>query len=111
MDVFVVESYWCVVVVEDAGRFAAEIVAVETTDPDGNAITVTQDGGIRRNTSLERVSTLKPAFKEDGVITAASSSQISDGAAALMIASEDAVNRSSVGWAMKSAGSAARRLQ
>ena len=93
LDRFAVESHRRAAAAEDAGRFKAEIVAVETTGPEGEAITVTQDGGIRRGTSYEKVSSLKPAFKEDGVITAATSSQISDGAAALLLASEDAVKR------------------
>ena len=93
LDRFAVESHRRAAAAEDAGRFAAEIVPVETTGPEGEAITVTQDSGIRRGTSYETVSTLKPAFQEDGVITAATSSQISDGASALLIASEDAVKR------------------
>ena len=93
LDRFAVESHRRAAAAEDAGRFAAEIVPVETTGPEGEAITVTQDGGIRRGTSYEKVSTLRPAFQEDGVITAATSSQISDGASALLIASEDAVKR------------------
>ncbi len=93
LDAFAVESHRRAAAAEDAGYFESEIVSVETTDPDGNPITVTRDGGIRRDTSIERVSTLKPAFKEDGVVTAASSSQISDGAAGLLIASEEAVKR------------------
>jgi acetyl-CoA acetyltransferase family protein len=52
-----------------------------------------QDGGIRRGTSYEKVASLKPAFKENGVTTAATSSQISDGAAALLIVSGEAVER------------------
>ncbi len=62
---------------------------VETTDPDGNPVTISVDEGPRRGSTLERVSGLRTPFKEDGVVTAAGSSQISDGAAALLIGSKD----------------------
>jgi acetyl-CoA acyltransferase len=62
------------------GLFDDEIVPIETGDG-----TVTRDQGIRTGTSGERMAALRPAFKEDGVITAGNSSQISDGAAALMV--------------------------
>ncbi len=74
------------------GLFEDEIIPVEVPD-DGNTRVVTIDEGIRFDTSLEKMLTLKPAFKEDGVITAGNSSQISDGAAALVVASEEAVKR------------------
>ena len=67
----------------DEGRFEAEIVPVET--PDG---TVTEDEGIRRETSMAALSGLPPAFSEDGTVTAGNASQISDGAAALLVTSE-----------------------
>jgi acetyl-CoA acyltransferase len=66
------------------GRFDREIVAIET----GGA-QITTDQGIRPGTTVEGLSQLKPAFKEDGVITAGNSSQISDGAAAVLVASAD----------------------
>ena len=54
---------------------------------------MTQDEGIRRDTSLEKLAALKPAFKADGMITAGNSSQISDGAAAILIMGEDVAER------------------
>ncbi|HSM01828.1 MAG TPA: thiolase family protein [Acidimicrobiia bacterium] len=66
------------------GRFEGQIVAVEV---DGEM--VTRDEGIREDTSMEALAGLKPAFKPDGRITAGNSSQISDGAAALLIMLED----------------------
>ncbi len=93
MDRFAVESHRRAAAADDAGLFAPEIVPVETVDGDGQAITVSHDEGIRRGTNYEKVSTLKPAFQEDGVVTAATSSQISDGAAALLLASEAAVKQ------------------
>jgi acetyl-CoA acyltransferase len=69
---------------EDAGRFDAEIIPMEV-----GGDTVTRDQGIRRDTSLEALAGLKPAFKEDGTVTAGNSSQISDGAAAVLLMSRE----------------------
>jgi acetyl-CoA acyltransferase len=66
------------------GRFERQIIPVDTAEG-----VVTQDGGIRWDTSLEKLASLKPAFREDGVVTAGNSSQISDGSAALLIMGED----------------------
>ena len=66
----------------EAGLFADEIVPIET--PDG---VVTADQGIRPGTTLETLAGLKTPFKEDGVVTAGNASQISDGAAAMLIMS------------------------
>jgi acetyl-CoA acetyltransferase family protein len=68
----------------DEGRFATQIVPVET--PNG---TFTTDEGVRRDTTAEALSTLKPAFTPDGRVTAGNSSQISDGAAAMLVMGED----------------------
>jgi len=70
------------------GRFAAEIVPIET--PHG---TIDRDQGIRPETTLEALATLKTPFKEDGRITPGTSSQLSDGAAAVLIASRAAAAR------------------
>ncbi len=71
------------------GRFADEIVPIEVTLDDGTTQMMTTDEGIRPSTTPEILATLKPAFADDGVITAGNSSQISDGAAALLIMGED----------------------
>ncbi|NNE94476.1 MAG: thiolase family protein [Acidimicrobiales bacterium] len=78
----------------DQGRFDAEIVPVaeKLRDRESGEVmvtgeTVTTDGGIRRS-SIDQVRALKPAFKEDGKVTAANSSQITDGASAVLIMSE-----------------------
>ncbi len=97
MDNFAVESHRRAGAADDAGAFAKEIVPVSTVDEGGQPRVVSRDEGIRRDTNLERVSKLKPAFQEGGVVTAASSSQISDGAAAVLVASDDAVKR----WNLK----------
>lgn len=75
------------------GRFKQEILPIEVPLPDGSVNVVDQDEGVRLNPDREKMRQLKPVFKEDGVITAGNSSQISDGAAALLLASEEAVNR------------------
>jgi acetyl-CoA acetyltransferase family protein len=74
------------------GRFGREIVAVTAEDDRGKR-EVKEDEGIRADTSLEALAQLKPAFEAGGVITAGNSSQISDGAAAVLIASEDRARR------------------
>jgi acetyl-CoA acetyltransferase family protein len=87
-DAYALRSHERAVAATKDGRFDAELCAVET--PTG---TVTADEGPRADTSLERLGRLKPAFREGGVVTAGSSSPLSDGAAALVVASEDAVSR------------------
>ena len=76
-----------------AGLFEDEIIPVSVPDGGAGPRVVTIDEGIRFDTSLEKMLALRPAFKEDGVITAGNSSQISDGAAALVVMSEDAMKR------------------
>ena len=69
----------------DAGRFKDQIAPVPVTDADGHERVFDTDEGVRRGGTLEKMSALRPAFTEDGTITAGNSSQISDGAAALLI--------------------------
>jgi acetyl-CoA acyltransferase len=70
------------------GRFEAEIVPVTVPAPDG-PVTVTSDEGIRADSSPEKLGALRPVFQEAGIVTAGNSSQISDGAAALLITTSD----------------------
>ncbi len=72
----------------EEGRFESQIAPVPITI-EGVDELMTTDEGIRWDTSLEKLASLKPAFKEDGVITAGNSSQISDGSAAILIMSEE----------------------
>ncbi len=72
----------------EEGAFENEIVPVAI----GDGETMTADEGIRPDTSLEKLATLNPAFKPDGKVTAGNSSQISDGAAAVLIMSEEKAN-------------------
>jgi len=90
-DAFSVQSHKRAARATDEGRFEREILPVEITTDDGSE-TMTRDEGIRPDSSVEKLATLKPAFKEDGVITAANSSQITDGAAALLVMSEEKAN-------------------
>jgi acetyl-CoA acetyltransferase family protein len=80
LDSFSYESHQRAIRAIDEGRFEREIVPV-----DGFAVDETP----RRDTSIEKLGSLKPAFKEDGVVTAGSSSQIVDGAAAMLLASDE----------------------
>ncbi len=84
LDEFSLESHRRAARATEEGRFCNEIIPVPIETENGPAH-VTRDEGFRANASLEKMATLKPAFKPDGVITAANSSQISDGAAALLI--------------------------
>ncbi len=87
-DAFAVESHRRAARATDEGRFENEIVPVKVTTEDGTH-DFTRDEGIRPDSTVEKLATLKPAFKNDGVITAANSSQITDGAAALLVMSEE----------------------
>jgi acetyl-CoA acyltransferase len=73
------------------GRFENEIVGIAVRDDEGKATDemLTQDEGIRPDTTVEVLANLKPAFKPDGKVTAGNSSQISDGASAVLIMSEE----------------------
>ncbi len=75
------------------GLFAAEIVGVAIPQRGGETLTVTEDEGIRAGTTAETLAKLKPAFGKDGTITAGTASQISDGAAAVVVMSAQAAER------------------
>ncbi|MFF3580789.1 thiolase family protein [Streptomyces mirabilis] len=81
LDAFSALSHERAAAAQDAGAFEAQITAVSTE----GATTVTLDEGIRRGTSVATLAELRPAFTEDGVIHAGNASQISDGAAALLV--------------------------
>ncbi len=74
----------------DSGLFEREIVAVTVPVRKGEPLVVTQDEGIRRETTMESLGKLRPAFNAGGTITAGNASQISDGAAAVVVADRDA---------------------
>ncbi len=88
MEQLAVDSHRRAALAREEGRFDRELVTVETPHRP-----VTADQGIRPDTNLEKLATLPTPFRADGRITAATSSQISDGAAALLLASRSAVER------------------
>jgi len=88
MDAFALESHRRAAAAHDAGHFANELVVLRSPAPDGDA-TIEADEGVRRDTTLDKLGALAPAFAEDGLVTAGTSSQISDGAAAVLVVSEE----------------------
>ena len=89
LDELALESHLRAARATEEGRFEEQIIPVGITRENGTRETVSRDEGIRPDTSLEKLGSLQPAFKSDGVVTAGNSSQISDGAAAVLIMSED----------------------
>ncbi len=73
----------------EEGRFDNEIIPIEITGEDGSREVMRRDEGIRATTTPETLATLKPAFKEGGQVTAGNSSQITDGASAVLITSRE----------------------
>jgi acetyl-CoA acyltransferase len=96
-DEFALRSHRRAAAAQDAGRFDRQLVPVEVPGPDGGEgggpTLVRADEGVRRDTSMEKLAGLKPAFRPDGQVTAGNSSQISDGAAALLLASRETAER------------------
>ena len=101
LDAYSLESHRRALAASDEGKFEREIIPIELpeapTAPTGGGVAAPPvfavDEAARRETSLEALAGLKPAFRPDGVVTAGNSSQIVDGSAAVLIASEAAVNR------------------
>jgi acetyl-CoA acetyltransferase family protein len=92
LDAFSLESHRRAVAAIDEGRFENEIIPVEVTNPHVGAL-IGVDETPRRDTSAEALAALKPAFLPEGKVTAGNSSQISDGAAGVLVASESAAGR------------------
>ncbi|MGB9666423.1 MAG: thiolase family protein, partial [Candidatus Cryosericum sp.] len=88
-DEFAYASHVRAVAAIDAGRFADEIVPMSIPAGKAQSLMVDTDEGPRRDTSLEKMARLKPAFKEDGSVTAGNSSTRNDGAAAVLVTSEE----------------------
>jgi acetyl-CoA acetyltransferase family protein len=88
LDEYAYESHMRAVRAIDEGRFENEIVPVEVSNPHAGVLFAV-DETPRRDTTREKMATLAPAFKEDGVVTAGNSSQIVDGSAAMLVASEE----------------------
>lgn len=87
MDQFALRSHEKAVAAQEKGKFNAEIVPVQIAGRKGMVTEVTQDEGPRKDSSLESMAKLKPAFKADGKVTAGNSSQMSDGGVAVVVAS------------------------
>src|SRR6476620_4259254 len=92
LDAFSLESHRRAATAADERRFDAEIVPIDLTNPH-TGVVFAVDETPRRDTSLEALAALKPAFLPEGKVTAGNSSQICDGAAAVLVASERAADR------------------
>jgi acetyl-CoA acyltransferase len=88
LDQFSLDSHEKAAAAQDSGAFDDQIVAIRPTDGAQDSL-VLKDGGIRRGGTIESMAGIKAAFKEDGVIHAGNSSQISDGSAALLFMSSE----------------------
>jgi acetyl-CoA acetyltransferase family protein len=95
LDAYSLESHRRAIEAIDEGRFEREIIPVEVNNPH-TGVLVGVDETPRRDTSAEKLAELAPAFRPDGKVTAGNSSQICDGAAGVLIASEAAVERLSL---------------
>jgi len=92
-DAFALRSHRCAIAAIDAGRFAEEIIPVSIPQKKGEPRIVNTDERPRRDTTLESLGKLKPAFAKDGgTVTAGNSSGLNDGAAALLVMSEKKVS-------------------
>lgn len=92
-DAFALASHQKAVRAQDLGFFEAEIVPVPVSSITGETMVIERDEHPRRDTSLERLARLRPAFREGGTVTAGNSSGVNDGAAAVVLMSEAAMIR------------------
>jgi 3-oxoadipyl-CoA thiolase len=88
-DEFAVRSHRCAIAAKDSGKFAEEILPVTIPQRKGDPKVVDTDERPRRDTTLDSLAKLKPAFREGGTVTAGNSSGLNDGAAALLVISEE----------------------
>jgi acetyl-CoA acyltransferase len=89
LDQYSLDSHEKAAAAQDSGAFDDQIVGIKVQEVGSEPSIVLKDEGIRRGTPIEKMAQLKPAFKEDGVIHAGNSSQISDGSAALLFMSAE----------------------
>jgi 3-oxoadipyl-CoA thiolase len=92
-DAFALESHQRAIAAQEAGKFDEEIVTVDAPQPKGPPVTVHSDEGPRPDTTLEKLGKLRPVFREGGTVTAGNSSQINDGAACLVLASDEGLRQ------------------
>jgi 3-oxoadipyl-CoA thiolase len=88
-DRFALRSHQCAIAAIDSGRFAEEILPVPVPQKKGDPLLITTDERPRRDTTLEALARLKPAFRKNGTVTAGNSSGLNDGAAALLLMSAE----------------------
>ena len=91
-DAFALQSHQRAVTAIQAGRFKDEIVPVAVPQKKGDPVVVDTDEGPRPDTTLEKLAKLKPAFREGGTVTAGNASQVNDGAAAVLLTSQEKAN-------------------
>jgi len=88
----------------DAGKFKDEIVPIKGLDDSGQEFVVDRDQWIRDNPDLEQMAQMKPAFKPDGLVTAATSSPLTTGAAAILFMSRDKADELGLSYRLKYGG-------
>ncbi|NPA30877.1 MAG: acetyl-CoA C-acetyltransferase [Chloroflexi bacterium] len=93
MDRFAYESHMKAIKAMDEGKFDAEIVPVEVPGRKGQVTVVDKDETPRRDTSLEKLAKLRPAFRKDGKVTAGNAPSLNDGASAVVVASQEYAER------------------
>lgn len=97
-DAFSARSHQLAATAQKNGVFDEEIVPVEIPSRRGDAVVISADEGVRGDTTTESLGKLRPAFSKDGTITAGSASQISDGAAAVVIMSKAKAEELGLSW-------------
>jgi acetyl-CoA C-acetyltransferase len=97
-DAFAVESHRRAAAAWEQGVFADEVVPVVVPRRRGGEDVLRRDEGLRADTSIESLAALRPAFRPDGTVTAGSASPLSDGAAAVVVASRRAAERLGLSW-------------
>jgi acetyl-CoA C-acetyltransferase len=93
MDAFAAESHRRAAAATEAGKFRQEILPIEIPQKKGPALVIDRDEPIRPDTTVQGLAKLKPVFKEGGTVTAGNAPGMNDGAAALLVASEEAVEK------------------
>lgn len=97
-DRFAAESHRRAATAQRGGVFAGQIAPIAVPQRRGDALLVSEDDGLRPETTLEKLAGLRPAFRADGTITAGSASQLTDGAAAVVVASKQWALQNGIGW-------------
>ncbi|GAA5117902.1 acetyl-CoA C-acetyltransferase [Alloalcanivorax gelatiniphagus] len=97
-DEFAAQSHQKAAVAWKNGVFADEVVPVEVPQRKGDPVVISEDEGVRGDTTIESLGRLRPAFSKDGTVTAGSASQISDGAAAVVVMSKAKAEELGLTW-------------